>query len=136
MLSLSVSDLLPGPGGHAAQSLVFCCGNEDRGLHGKISPRLQTILLIQSQNLHRKSLRLRIVSAQFVHSHHLQDRLISEPPGDLWTYIIVITVTASAQSICRRPRQSQLRPPHTGALYPTTGLQHGRPSPIGKTRGL
>jgi hypothetical protein len=55
---------------HTLQSLILCRSNDHWGLHGKISARLQTNLLIQSQDSHCKSPRLRTVSAQFVHSHN------------------------------------------------------------------
>jgi hypothetical protein len=78
-----------------AQGLILRCSNDNWGLPGKISPRLQMSLLIQSQDLHRKSLRLRTVLAQFVHGRHLQDWLISVSPDNRCTYRYVITVAVS-----------------------------------------
>jgi hypothetical protein len=114
----------------------------------KISPCLRTSLLIQSQKLHCKSLRLRTVLAQFVHGHHLQDRLISVSPYKCWTYCDVITVAVSLvlgvaaskrRAINARPSLSASALVNHSFVhrirehYPTPQLRHRRPAPIGKT---
>jgi hypothetical protein len=80
---------------HAVQSLILCCGNDSWGLHEKMSSRLQTSLLIHTQNLHCKSPRLRTVLAQFAHGRHVQDRLTSVLLENCWMYCDVITVAVS-----------------------------------------
>jgi hypothetical protein len=78
---------------HRESDLVLC-GNDYWGLLGKISARLQTSLLIQSRESHRKSSRLRTVSAKFIHGHHLQDQLISVSPDNRQTNCNVTTVAS------------------------------------------
>jgi hypothetical protein len=105
-------------------------------------------LLIQSQDLHCKSPPLRIVLAQSVHGHHLQDRLISVSPDNRWTYRNVITVASSlVLGVAASKRRAIVARPNVSASalvnhsfvhrirehYPTPQLQHRRPAPIGKT---
>jgi hypothetical protein len=118
--------------------LVSCCGNDNWGLPGKMSPCLPTRLL------HCEPSWLSLFTAITSKT----GSLLSVSPDNHWMYHNVITVAVSlvlgvAASkdvrsslgpicICERPRRLQLCPPHTGH-YPTPQLQHRRPAPIGKT---
>jgi hypothetical protein len=95
-LWLSVSDVLPGPGGVHTQRLLL--RPRQLGTPGKISSYFQTSLLILSQNLLRRNPRLRTVLAQSVHGHHLQDWIISVSPDNRGTYRTVITASGSVVS--------------------------------------
>jgi hypothetical protein len=133
---VSVSDVSSGPWlTTQCEPHLLLCGNDHWGLPGKITARPQTSVLIQGQVMHRKSPRLRTVMAQFVHSQHLSDRLISESPASLdvsmrtnWlvhSYLQFrpqkdVRSSLGPVYICERPRQLQRHPPHAGALPDTT----------------
>jgi hypothetical protein len=82
--SVSVSDVSSGSWRTTQCELtLLVCGNDHWGLPKKISARPQTSALIQGQVMHRKSPRLRTITAQFAHGQYFPDRLISESPASL-----------------------------------------------------
>jgi hypothetical protein len=122
-------------------------GNDNWGLPGKISLRLQTSLLGHSQDLHCKAHDSKL-SWLSLFTAIIPKRLISVSPDNHRTWRNVITMAVSlvlgvwtqkdVQSslgpiyICERPRRLQLV--HCiREHYPTPQPQHRRRAPIGKT---